>query len=379
MSVPDCLVVGAGIVGAACAWFLARAGLSVEVFERSAPAGGATAAGMGHLVVMDDSPAQLALTHRSCQLWDEIASELPAHCEAERCGTLWVATDHEEMRAAAAKLDVYRKNGVEARLLDARQLQVAEPNLRRDLVGALEVPGDAVVYPPNAAQWMLERAVADGARVHSNCDVTRIDDGSIVTGDGAVHAARYVIDAAGVDALTLLAGEAPPAIRPRKGHLVITNRAAGFCRHQIVELGYLKSAHGHASSSVAFNIQPRRTGQMLIGSSRQYDVTDAGVEPVMLQRMLLRAREYMPAIDRLVGVRAWTGMRPATPDGLPLIGPVPGMPRVLLAAGHEGLGITTSLGTGELITDLVTGRASRIDRAAYAPARISDWSACRAS
>ncbi|MCC6535902.1 MAG: FAD-dependent oxidoreductase, partial [Bryobacterales bacterium] len=109
-------------------------------------------------------------------------------------------------------------------------------------------------------------------------------------------------------------------VAPRKGHLAITDRAPGFLRHQIVELGYLKSAHGHETESVACNLQPRATGQVLIGSSRQYGVHTAAVEPRMLQRMLRRALEYMPGLAGLPVVRTWTGFRAATPDGLPLIG-----------------------------------------------------------
>ena len=372
----DCAVVGAGIVGAACAWFLARAGLAVEVFERATPGSGTTAAGMGHVAVMDDSPAQFALTHRSRELWNEIAGDLPDDCEGERCGTLWVATDREEMAAAVSKLDFYRARGVAARLIERRELRAIEPSLRPDLEGALQIPHDTVVYPPNAALWMLRRATDKGAVTRQNCGVTRIGDDFVETTGGEHVGARFVVDAAGVDALTLLGPGAPTgALRPRKGHLLITDRAPGFCRHQLVELGYLKSAHGHDSESVAFNLQPRRTGQMLIGSSRQYDVDDPRVEPRMLQRMLERARVFVPAIDRLVGLRAWTGVRPATADSLPLIGPVPNRPRILLAAGHEGLGITTSLGTAELIADLVLARTPHLDPQPYAPARLSGWRA----
>ena len=92
-------IVGAGIVGAACARALARAGARVTVVESRFPGGGATAAGMGHVVVMDDSPAQLALTARSRDLWNELAAELPPEAEYRRAGTLWVAADADELAA----------------------------------------------------------------------------------------------------------------------------------------------------------------------------------------------------------------------------------------------------------------------------------------
>ena len=160
-------------------------------------------------------------------------------------------------------------------------------------------------------------------------------------------------------------------MRPRKGHLVITERCPGFCNSRIIELGYLKSAHSHADFSVAFNIQPRATGQMLIGSSRQYNVGTRDIEWRVLERMLTRAEEYMPGIGQLRAIRAWTGFRPATPDSLPLIGRVDAVAGLWLATGHEGLGITTSLGTARLLCDLITGRTPPIDPAPYSPSRIA--------
>jgi glycine/D-amino acid oxidase-like deaminating enzyme len=148
---------------------------------------------------------------------------------------------------------------------------------------------------------------------------------------------------------------------------VITDRYPGFVRHQLVELGYLKSAHTFSQESVAFNVQPRATGQVLVGSSREFAGWDAALNPSLRARMLARAFEYLPALRSLHGLRSWTGFRPATPDKLPLIGPWE--PGLFVAAGHEGLGITTAPASGRLLADLVVGRAPGLDPAPYAPTR----------
>src|SRR6476660_5687744 len=109
-------------------------------------------------------------------------------------------------------------------------------------------------------------------------------------------------------------------IKKKKGHLAITDRYPGFIRHQLVELSYVKSAHATHGDSVAFNVQPRATGQLLIGSSRQPDVATREVDYTILARMLARAVAYLPGLARLSCIRVWTGLRAATPDGLPLIG-----------------------------------------------------------
>src|SRR5438093_12195489 len=118
----DVVLVGGGIVGAACALECARSGLRVLVVEGSIIGGGATAAGMGHLVVMDDSEAQFALTHYSRQLWDAWAKQLSAYVQFCRCGTLWMAADDEEMAEVRRKQDIYSTRGLAVETLDARQV-----------------------------------------------------------------------------------------------------------------------------------------------------------------------------------------------------------------------------------------------------------------
>jgi glycine/D-amino acid oxidase-like deaminating enzyme len=148
---------------------------------------------------------------------------------------------------------------------------------------------------------------------------------------------------------------------------VITERYPGFLRHQVVELGYLKSAHTLTRESVAMNVQPRRTGQLLVGSSRELVGWDASLNRPLLARMLRRASEFLPGLPRLQALRSWVGFRPATPDKLPLVGRWDD--GLWIAAGHEGLGVTTAPGTARLLADLVLGRTPGIDPAPFDPRR----------
>lgn len=366
---PHIVVVGAGIVGAATAEALALDGTRVTVIDRGPPGGGATAAGMGHVVVMDDSDAQIALTAYSQRLWDERGPTLPPAGERMVCGTLWIAADDEEMAEVHRKHDFYAERGVRADVLDRRALHRAEPMLRDGLAGGLLVPGDSVVYPPPIAAAMLDVVRKSGGSVRLGQGVTAMSGHAVTLEDGSTIECDYAVNATGACAATLLPGF---DIRPRKGHLVITDRYPGFVRHQLVELGYLKSAHSANGSSVAFNVQPRPTGQLLIGSSRQFGDDSTEIDYSILGRMLDRAIEYMPAIADCSAIRVWTGFRAATPDKLPLIGPHPEDPNLLLATGHEGLGITTSLGTAALIADHVAGRSSTIPLDPYLPARMTN-------
>lgn len=364
----DAIVVGAGIVGAACALALANDGWRVTVVDAEFPAAGTTSVGMGHLVAMDDSPEQLALTAYSLQLWNELAPQLDTRAEREPCGTLWVAEDGEQLAAVESKRFTYQSVGLDAELLDEQSLMEAEPNVRRGLAGALRVPGDSVVYPPGATLCMLDLARARGATVRERTRVREIGAHAVVCEHDTLRA-EIVVNAAGPSAAMLTPGL---PIVPRKGHLAITDRYHGFCRHQLVELRYLTSAHVMTNESVAFNLQPRQTGQVLIGSSRELVGWDATLNHDILRRMLARAVEFVPSLRDLSIIRCWTGFRPATPDKLPLIGRWPPVDGLYIAAGHEGLGITSSLGTARLLADEVAARASAIDRAPFSPSRVLD-------
>jgi D-hydroxyproline dehydrogenase subunit beta len=364
----DVAIVGAGIVGAACADEFVRRGMTVAVVDRDVVGGGATSAGMGHIVVMDDSEAQFVLTRYSQQLWQKMRPELPTDVEYEQCGTIWVAAAEEEMMEVRRKHKYYGERGVPTEILHAESLRRLEPNLRLGLLGGLLVTEDLVINPPCAARFLMERAQKNGAKLHLGRSISLAGQGRVRMSDDFEISAKIVVNAAGA-----YAGELTPGleIRKRKGHLAITAHSPGFLRHQLVELGYLKSAHSISSDSVAFNVQPRTSGQILIGSSRQYGADRLEVEDGILARMLQRAHEYMPGLAQLSTLYARTGFRAATPDKLPLIGPWPGDESLFLATGHEGLGITTSLATARILVDQIDGTKTEIPIEPYLPSRAA--------
>ncbi len=364
----DVVIAGGGIVGTACALACAQAGLRVALVEREIIGGGASAAGMGHIVVLDDSEAQFSLTRRSQQLWQTLSKTLPSRAEYKAPGTIWVAADEEEMAEAARKQVYLSEREVPSRLISSGELAVMEPNLRPGLAGGLLVLEDGVVYPPAVALHLAQQAESLGATLLIGHGVTRLADGEAILDDGTTLLAPKLINASGADAPFCTPGL---PLKKRKGHLAITDRYPGFVHHQLVELGYLKSAHSLTTDSVAFNVQPRCTGQILIGSSRQYGNEDPAVDQAMVAAMLERAGRYLPSIGTLNVLRVWTGFRAATPDKLPLIGQAPGDSTLWLATGHEGLGITTALATAELLVSAFTGSASAIAPEPFWPSRFA--------
>lgn len=363
----DVIVVGAGIIGAHFAHLAAKDGRTVAIVEPNAIGGGATAASMGHLVAMDDDPAELALGQYSLRLWEQYQHVDAA--EFSRCGTLWVAATEAELSAMPAKMDRLGRAGIRVQSLDSRDLRRLEPGLAGDLLGGMHVPDEAVIYPPRLCDWLVRQATAQGARLYQGRHVAHLREGGVELDDGCVLIGMVVV-AAGNASTTLLP---ELTVRQRRGHLVITDRYPGTLKHQVLELGYADSAHGNDDVSVAFNVQPRPTGQLLLGSSREQDKLDDSVNPDVLRRMLERAFRYLPGLMALKAIRVWTGQRPCTADGRPYIGAVPGRDGVWVATGHEGLGVANSTGTAQLLLDIISGSTPAIDPAPYDPARVVAW------
>ena len=358
----DVIVVGAGIIGAAGAWRLAREGYRVSVVDDRRA--GATAAGMGHLVCMDDNPAELALSAYSLRLWREVTGRMPEACAWRGCGTLWLADQADEMAIAEQKRARLAEQGVAAELLTAEQIAVMEPMLRHGLAGGLRVPGDGILYAPLAARWLLADCGAAIDVVHG--EATALEEEAVRLADGRRLAAPVVVLACGLRANSLLS---QTLLHAKKGQLAITDRYPPRVRHQLVELGYGASAHASNGTSVAFNVQARPTGQWLIGSSRQFDAVDSALDMPLLAAMLTRAQHFLPALAQMNIIRCWTGLRAASADGLPLLGVHPQHSWLWLALGHEGLGVTTALGSAALITAQIGRQTPEIDDSPYLAAR----------
>ncbi len=363
----DVLVVGAGIVGAACAFELQCAGLRVALVDQATPGCGVTAAGMGHLVALDETEAELDLCLLSLKLWQQFFDDFPGVGEASHCGTLWVAENEHQLTEACQRAERLTRRGWHAEALTGAQVERLEPALRAGLAGGVRVRSDSVVYPPAVAHFLATELARRGGRLHLGRRVVGLDDGCAILDDGARLAAGHIVVAAGT-AVGKLLPEVP--VFARKGHLAITDRYPGRLAHQVVSMNYGQAAAGPDALAVATNVQPRPTGQWMIGSCRQDGQVDTTVDHAVLAKLLAGAITLLPCLAEMRIIRAWSGMRPASPDGHPIIGAHPGRPGIWLAAGHEGLGVTTAFGTARLLADQMFGRKSQIDVAPFRPGRL---------
>lgn len=361
---PDVVVIGGGIIGAACGYYLAREGLSVHLLERSFLASGTSGACEGNLLSWDkELTKELPFGQRSFQLWRELVDELEIDFEYQPKGSVMVAENEQSLAAVEQKVRELAAAGVPGQMLDPQQLHQEEPALADDLVGGALFPEDGQVEPRCATSALAEGGRRHGLVVRQNCPVKRIalsPDGrveAVETVSGRIPTAAVVI-ASGVWSREVAAtvGVDVP-VHPRKGQIVVVEKAPYLFRRKLSEAGYTAAVESSAAAlQVAMVVESTRSGTLLLGSSRELVGYDRSVSLKVAAAITARALRFFPSLSGLRAIRNYAGLRPFSPDHLPIIGPLSGVEGLYVATGHEGAGIGLAPATGRLISQWVTKR-----------------------
>jgi glycine/D-amino acid oxidase-like deaminating enzyme len=371
----DVVVVGAGMTGAACALYAARAGLDVIVVDRGPVAGGTTGAGEGNLLVSDKEPGpELDLALLSNRLWAELAREFGEFVEYEAKGGVVVATSPGGLTALERFAAEQRAAGVVAEPVTDDALYGLEPHLAPGLPGAVHYPQDSQVMPALAAAHLVR---ASGARLFTGrtvTDVLRSTDGTVRgvrTDKGDIHTPA-VVNAAGTwgAELAALAGTCLPVL-PRRGFVLVTEPLPRMVHHKVYAADYVADV---ASDSAALQTSPvvegTAAGPILIGASRERVGFDRSFSLPALRALAAGATRLFPFLSDVRAIRSYAGFRPYMPDHLPAIGPDPRVPGLIHACGHEGAGIGLATGTGHLIAQTLTAKTPDLDLSPFRPDRF---------
>lgn len=375
---PDVVVIGAGALGAATAWFATGAGLSVEVVERGPIVSGTTSACEGNLLVSDKKPGpELDLALLSHRVWRSDLGEHGELWEFEQKGGLVVAATEPGAHGLASLTEEQRAAGIEVHPVAAADVHDYEPHLTRDLAGAAFYPQDCQVQPMLMAANLLRMARERGAKVRTGTTVTGfLRDGDRVTGvrtDRGDIAAGQVVNAAGTWAgeVAALAGVEVPVL-PRRGFILVTEPLPPTVFHKVYAGEYVASTQssdeGLQTSTV---IEGTRSGTVLIGSSRERVGFDRTVSLPALAEIARKALTLYPTLAPVAVIRSYLGFRPYCPDHLPVIGLDPRAPGLSHVAGHEGAGIGLSVGSAKLLVQALTGQRPDLDLTPFAPERFS--------
>ncbi|MBM7168590.1 FAD-binding oxidoreductase [Streptomyces sp. G44] len=374
------MIVGAGVVGAACAYYACLSGLRVTVIDRGPVAGGTTGAGEGNLLVSDKEPGpELELALLSTQLWRDLAARLPARIEYERKGGLVVASTEADLIALRDFAAGQRRAGVEAAEVPADGLAALEPHLAPGLAGGFHYPQDAQVQPALAAAHLLRAATATGRltlRLGEEVTAVLAEPGGQVLGVRTLAGdakAPHVVNATGTwgGRLARLAGVDLPVL-PRRGFVLVTEPLPRVVRHKVYSADYVADvASGSAGLQTSAVVEGTPAGPVLIGASRERVGFDRRLSVEALRRLADQATRLFPALAEVRAIRTYAGFRPYLPDHLPAIGPDPRAPGLLHACGHEGAGIGLAPATGLLIAGMLTGREPPLAVRPFAPERFA--------
>lgn len=370
----DVVVIGGGVIGLAIAWRVAQRAGSVCVLERGALGGGASHVAAGMLApVTEADPGELALLDlglRSARAWPDFAAELTeaagdgAEAILRRCGALVVARDNDEAQALERELALRHELGLEVTRLRPSAARRLEPALAPTVRLALDVPGDHAADPRALVLALAGAARQAGAVLRTGAAARRIvveaDRATgVVLADGEHVTAGQVVLAAGAWTAQLdgLPPAARPPLRPVKGQIMRLRDPEGpGLLERIVrfEGGYLV---------------PRGDGRYVLGATMEERGFDTSVTAGGLHELLRDAGELVPGIYELIVEETAAGLRPATPDNAPLLGPSEAVDGLHWATGHHRNGILLASVTADIVASALVGDAAVPP--AFAPGRFA--------
>jgi sarcosine oxidase subunit beta len=362
----EVLIIGAGVIGASIALHLTRRGIKPLLIERSAPAAGSSGACDGLVFLQSKKPGlHLRLALESRKRFDGLMEVLGRRIEFRKSGGLCLIESEAELAAMRLFVEEQRESGLPVELIEGAEARRREPCLSEKVMAATFSALDSQVNPYALTFAFLAAAKSAGARILMGVEVKGIEKTAgkatgVFTDNGRISA-PVVVNAAGALAAEVgrMAGLEVP-ITPRRGQILVTAAVPPLLRHCLISAQYVAAKFKPefaASGGTGFSLEQVDSGNILIGSTREFVGFDRRTTFEGIRTIARRIAPVIPALDRVPVIRTFGGLRPYTPDGLPILGKVAGLEGFIMAAGHEGDGIALSAITGELIADLIaTGR-----------------------
>jgi len=369
----DVVVIGGGVIGASIAYHLAKRKVDVVLLEKGDAASGSSGACDGTIFLQTKSPGiHLELALESSRRFSHLKQELGAGIEYQRRGGMIVIEHEEELQALAQFVKKQNSIGLEVSLLDRKQARELEPSLGDNILGATFSAMDAQVNPMLLTFALIEAARRLGAKINVHTRVTgfRRSSGCIAavkTDKGEIRTGM-VVNAAGVYAAqigALLDLSVP--IKPRRGQLVVTEAIEPVISHCMLSAQYIAAKFNPdtAKKGGGVSIESTASGNLILGSTREFVGFDKSVTLAGIRHIAKHVCRILPCLKNLKLIRTYAGLRPCTPDGLPIFGRVAGLEGFVMAAGHEGDGIALSPITGAIIAELIVDNRTSFPLEAY--------------
>ncbi|MDT8379923.1 MAG: FAD-binding oxidoreductase [Desulfotignum sp.] len=376
---PHILIIGGGVIGTAIACHLAVQGTKITLVEAKDLASGSSGACDGLVFLQSKKPGvHLQMAMESLKRFKKLQKQLPVPMEFIQTGGLVTIETDEEYRAMKTYVQDQQAIGLDVHLLDRKQVLQREPGLSRRIIGAAYSPLDAKINPINLTLGFALTAKKHHARILTRTPVTEIlvknnRVTGVVTSRGPIPA-DLVVNAAGAAAgiVSRMAGIQMP-VMPRRGQIAVTHAGPPVLNHCLISAGYIAAKYNPELARKAgqgISMEQTENGNLLLGSSREFVGFDTGNTLGAIRKIITEAAARLPALASFQIIRTFAGLRPWTPDGLPILGPVSKLDGFVMAAGHEGDGIALSAITGELMADFLLNRKPAIRLDSFSPDRF---------
>jgi sarcosine oxidase subunit beta len=374
----DVVVIGGGVIGASVSYYLTRRKLKVVLLEQGVAADGSSGACDGTIFLQTKNPGpNLNLALASAKRFQHLQEELPADIEYRNPGGMIIIERESEREALEGWVDRQQKAGLDVSLMDSQQARELEPALSPAIIGATYSPMDSQVNPWHLTFGFIEAARRFHLQVYTGMRVTGIRQTSrriesIETDKGRIHT-RTVVIAAGAHAGRVGAlCDLKIPIEPRRGQLVVTEATMPLISRCILSAQYIAAKFNPdlAHKGGGVSIDPTAHGNLVLGSTREFAGFDTGVTMAGIQHIARNVSSILPALKRMKIMRIFAGLRPYTPDGLPILGNIEELDGLVMAAGHEGDGIALAPITGEIIADLIVDNRTEFPLKEYSLERF---------
>ncbi len=364
----DVIIVGGGVIGTAVAYYAAKAGKKVTLLDRGDIAAGTSSACDGFIILQSKNPGpHLDLALQSAAMYRTLSAELDYDLEYMPCGGMVVAETEKQAGLLRDLIIKQQEAGLSVELLPIKEARENEPLLAEDLWGAAYCREDAQVNPIRVAQGFTKAARQMGAQVRPGVEARGlvIENGRVCgvnTKEGPLLADN-VVNAAGVWAPELVAASGINLpIKPRRGQILVTEPLPAMLRHVLLCACYLIAKY-HPDEldlkdrqhrlGVGLAVEQTAHGGLLIGSTREFVGFDRRTTLAGIEAVARHARRILPALANVNVIRTFAGLRPHTPNGLPILGPMAELPGLIMAAGHEGDGIALAPVTGKKVAEFL--------------------------
>ena len=362
----DVIIIGAGVIGTACAYFLSRRGIKVLVLERNHMCAGASGATAAIIFGNGTGPTADPLQHlnfESHRLIADIEKDFDTPIEKISGGSLYAALDEQEAREIQLYYQQLQNSGTDCHYFYGPDVQRFEPLLSPHVLAALHEPADFHVNPYRLCEGYLNATVRRGGRVEFGVTVrdVRLRNHKIervITDNGDYHADRVVVAAGARTPQVLQSTEMKIPITPARGQVISTEACQLMTQHIIMFFDHLY-------------IKQTGSGNFYLGSHSEF----VGFKNrITLEKITSYTQSYfkaVPLFSKLRALRFFAGFRPISADEIPIIGPLPGCPQLIIASGHGRAGMCFSAGTGKAVSELIVDGKSTLPLDAFSVDRFS--------